>query len=354
LTWAGASSFGPGVGSSAIVIDDDGHIVPHRHAVAGLLTNHVRGHRTDTQNGGNTGTVPQTLINESVTFDGYATMGNGHAGSLTLTNQAAGTYDADNSADAFIFDTGNTITNAGLFEATGGATLEFESTVANNPTAVNNVGGTVQAGAGSEVELLNAKISGGTVSTAATGTIVGNGTSAIDNAVINNTGTIETGGTFTLDGDTINGGTLTGIAAGDIYNVDSGKTLTLNGITALGSVSGATGTVDNAGTIALENTLTLGGTNFTLALDDAAWWGSTARRSRAPAPTPRRFSTTATPSSARHDRGSGHYQRERRRDRGGAQSRRRAGRSSSFPSPTTAAVRSTRRLTHRHDPRCRG
>ena len=65
------------------------------------------------------------------------------------------------------------------------------------------------------------------------------------------------------------GGTLTGIAAGAIYNVDSGKTLTLNGITALGSVSGATGTLDNAGTITLENTLTLGGTNFTLALEDA-------------------------------------------------------------------------------------
>ena len=266
FTWAGASSFG---GSGAVIIDDNGHIVHTGTLSQGFSQTTFEGTGTDTQNGGNMGTVPQTLINESVTFDGFTQMGSGHAGSLTLTNQAAGTYDADNSAHAFIFDTGNTITNAGLFEATGGATLEIESTVNNNRTTVNNAGGNVTAGANSEVELLNATVNGGTVSTAATGTLVGNGASAIDNAIINNTGTIETGGTFTLDGDTINGGTLTGIAAGAIYNVDSGKTLTLNGITALGSVSGATGTLDNAGTVTLENTLTLGGTNFTLALDGA-------------------------------------------------------------------------------------
>ena len=119
----------------------------------------------------------------------------------------------------------------------------------------------MQVDAGDTLTLSGASISGGTISIAATGELVGSGTSAIDNATIDNSGSLETGGTFTLDGDTVDGGILTGAGGGggnNIINIDAADTLTLNGVTAQGNTDG-TGTVDNSGTILLENTLTLAG-----------------------------------------------------------------------------------------------
>ena len=270
LTWAGASSFG---GPGAIVIDNNGHIIHTGTLSIGFPQVTFEGSGTVTENGGNTGTEPQILINAGNTFDGYGQFGNGNGTSLTLTNEAAGTFDADVSAHNLILDTGNSITNAGTFEATAGATLEIESTVPGDTTVVNNAGGRVNAEANSEVLLSNATVSGGTVSAAATGIIVGSGTSAIDNAIINNAGTLETAGTFTLDNDTVNGGIITGTGTPGTgtpgtLNIDSGDTLTLNGVTVRGGGDGGTGTVDNSGTITLENMLTISGANFTLALNN--------------------------------------------------------------------------------------
>ena len=150
------------------------------------------------------------------------------------------------------------------------ARLRSKARFADDTTVVTNTGaGSVAAGAGSEVLLSNATIDGGTVSIAATSELVGTGTSAIDNATIDNSGSLETGGTFTLDDDTVDGGIITGAASGNnsVINVDAANTLTLNGVTAQGNTDG-TGTADNSGTITLENTLTLAGTGFTLLLDD--------------------------------------------------------------------------------------
>ena len=227
---------------------------------------------TVTENGGNMG-VASTVINKGNSFDGYGQQGNGTAGFLTITNEAAGTYDADVTGHAFIWDAGaSTITNQGVVEATNGGIFEIESTVADDTTVVTNTGaGSVAADAGSEVLLSNATISGGTVSIAATGELVASGTSAIDNATIDNSGSLETGGAFTLDDDTISGGIITGAGGGggnNSINIDAADTLTLNGVTAQGNTNG-TGTVDNSGTIVLENTLTLAGTGVTLLLNDA-------------------------------------------------------------------------------------
>ena len=269
LTWAGASSFG---GPDAIIIDNNGQIIHAGTLSIGFLQVTFEGSGTVTENGGNMGTEPQILINEGNTFDGYGQMGNGTAGWLTLTNQAAGTFNADNSSHPYILDPGSSITNAGTFEATNGGTLEIESTVANDTTILNNTGGSgiLQVGANSEVLLSNATVSGGMVSITATGELVATGVSAIDNAIIDNSGSLETGGTFTLDGDTVDGGILTGTGGGggqNIINVDAAYTLTLNSVTAQGNTDG-TGTVDNSGTILLDNTLTLAGTGVTLLFDD--------------------------------------------------------------------------------------
>ena len=269
LTWAGASSFGSGTAGGVSIIDNNGHIIHTGTLQLSFSTSTFEGTGTDTENGGNTG-VPSTLINEGNTFDGYGQQGGGNPGSLTIINQAAGTFDADVAGHAFIWDAGaSTITNQGVVEATNGATFEIESTVADDTTVVSNSGGNVEAGASSEVLLSNATIDGGTVSIAATSELVGSGTSAIDNATIDNSGSLETGGTFTLDDDTVDGGTITGAASSNnsVINVDAANTLTLNGVTAQGNTDG-TGAADNSGTITLENTLTLAGTGFTLLLDD--------------------------------------------------------------------------------------
>ena len=203
LTWAGASSFEPGTAGGVSIIDNNGQIIHTGTLQLGFSTSTFEGTGTDTENGGNTG-VPSTLINEGNTFDGYGQQGSGNPGSLTIINQAAGTFDADVAGHAYIWDAGtSTITNQGVVEATNGGTFEIESTVADDTTVVTNTGaGSIAAGAGSEVLLSNATIDGGTISIAATGELVATGASTIDNATIDNSGSLETGGAFTLDDDT--------------------------------------------------------------------------------------------------------------------------------------------------------
>ena len=85
---------------------------------------------------------------------------------------------------------------------------------------------------------------------------------------------MESGGTLTLDGDTINGGILVG--SGDIhgaaFNVDQHSTLTLNAVTVEGSSGGGSAMVSNAGTITLENGLTIGGMSTILDLSGGGFF----------------------------------------------------------------------------------
>ncbi len=280
LIWAGASAFGGPGDSGTIVIDNNGQILHTGTLAVGFSTSIFEGSGTITENGGNSSSIANTLINEGNTFDGYGGFGNGTAGWTTLENDA-GTIDADVSAVAFTIDTGNTATNAGTFEATNGATLEIESTVAGDTTIVDDTGGAVSAAASSEVLLSDATIgtsaagSGGTITIDTGGSLEGispgnggDGVAEIENAIINNSGELVTGGTFTLDDDTVNGGILTGAQTGNnTINVDANDTLTLNDVTVVGG-SGGTANADNSGTITLGTTLTLSGGPFTLALNN--------------------------------------------------------------------------------------
>jgi hypothetical protein len=123
--------------------------------------------------------------------------------------------------------------------------------VVQGPTTTN---GTVEADGGSTLDLENATISGGIVNVY--GVVDATGASAIDNATITNTGSLETGGTFTLDNDIINGGVLTGNAPNASFNVDQGDTTTLNGIAVLAG-NGVTAAVNNSGTVDIGTSLTL-------------------------------------------------------------------------------------------------
>ncbi|SHK35502.1 FecR family protein [Bradyrhizobium lablabi] len=114
-----------------------------------------------------------------------------------------------------------TVSNAGTLAANGGELDLIGETVSNsggtleavngsllvlNSTTVNNGGGAVEAvdsvaQTSSTVDLQNATINGGTVATISDGIInAAAGTNAINGAIVNNAGTLEsTGGTLTID-----------------------------------------------------------------------------------------------------------------------------------------------------------
>ncbi|MGV7214203.1 FecR domain-containing protein [Bradyrhizobium sp. UFLA05-112] len=113
---------------------------------------------------------------------------------------------------ALVATTSATIANAGTLQANGGeldingepvtntgtlATIN-DGTLKLISTTVTNTGATVSVDAGSTLDLVGATIDGGTLTLS--GTLVSTGISAINNADITNTGTIDVaGGTLTID-----------------------------------------------------------------------------------------------------------------------------------------------------------
>ena len=205
----------------------------------------------------------ETLTNVDNTISGAGTIGDAH---LTLINESLGVIDADG-VNALILDTGgNTITNAGLLEATNGATLEIKS-------SVDNGGGTIAAsGAGSVVELFGVTITDGTLESSGGGVIeTASGTSTLsgvtvndgsileasngtvidleDTTTLNGTVTFEGGGTFVLDPGVASIVGAAGVTGGTL-DIAAGATLTGSGyIGNAGSPDATSLTLDNAGTI---------------------------------------------------------------------------------------------------------
>ena len=242
------------------------------------------------------------LTNSSDYIEGAGQIGDG-SGFLALSNGQGGDIDATISGQTLTLDTGDAIINIGALGGLYGATLVIDDRVSNNVNGDINAGSnspatgtviienvvtnsstaTVNAYAGSTVELENGVITGGTVTTAAAsdslaaGVILATGTSEIDHATFTNNGTIEIGGTITFDDDIVNGGIITGAnnnSHGSL-NVDSGSTLALNGIAVDGTSGGGGGGDDsnvapfnNAGAVTLGTTLTLGGNALTLEFND--------------------------------------------------------------------------------------
>ena len=200
------------------------------------------------------------FVGDSV--DNFGTISADHGGNVlfngaTITNESGAIISATNSGTVTFQQ--STVGNAGTITANGGVVNIVDGTVENKAGVIE------ASGAGLSVQLTDATIKDGTVSIAANSVILATGISAINNATINSSGMLETGGTFTLDGDTINGGIITGAGVGNsVINIDLNSTLVLDSVTALGN---GTGAADNAGTILLQNTLSLGGSAFTLLLN---------------------------------------------------------------------------------------
>ncbi len=85
--------------------------------------------------------IPE-LDNIDNTISGAGTIGSGN-GDLILTNESDGTIDADVSGATLSLNTGNTISNDGLLEATNGGTLDIHDAVYNTGTLEADYGGTL-------------------------------------------------------------------------------------------------------------------------------------------------------------------------------------------------------------------
>jgi hypothetical protein len=187
--------------------------------------------------------VNGTLDNQNNTISGSGSMGS----TGTLTNRGVINATSANHNHLLISYSGDLVTNTGTMEASSGGTLDIG-------TNVTNTGGTIQA-------------------------LAGTGTSA--------------GGTATLTGVTVTGGTLktsgTGVNTGVVISTNS----TFNGIANAGTLQVADnsqsfleGTIDNIGLIQLLSTsqgsnlriignVTLSGSGSLTMLNKTSVWGKT-------------------------------------------------------------------------------
>jgi hypothetical protein len=92
-----------------------------------------------------------TLTNVDNTISGAGQIGSGD-GTLTLVNEAHGTIDANVAGGTLTLETGTTITNDGILEATNGGTLQIDDPVIGNGNAII-AGGTLVFDAQSNVNV---------------------------------------------------------------------------------------------------------------------------------------------------------------------------------------------------------
>ena len=96
-------------------------------------------------------TAATTLTNVDNTISGAGQIGIGD-GNLTLVNEAHGTIDANVAGGTLTLDTGHTITNDGVLEATNGGTLQIDDAVSGGGSAII-AGGTLIFDAQSNVNV---------------------------------------------------------------------------------------------------------------------------------------------------------------------------------------------------------
>ena len=186
--------------------------------------------------------TPVTLTNVDNTIQGY-TYG-AISGPLTLIN--GGTINANTLSQEIGFDSGTTLSNTGVLEATGGGTL--------NATAVTSTGGSIIADGldnsgrfinpGTTVQFASQSITGGSV-LATNSAQVHLGTGTVTGATI----TASNSGSVLFYGSDIQGGTLNNVSG--TIGPALGYSVTLDGSTAAGAVT-------------IQGTYTNGSTNLTV------------------------------------------------------------------------------------------
>ena len=216
-------------------------------AVSGTLSIDATGGIFDLDSGNGAGTVTltggtmeaaaagQTLVNLDNTIEGDGAIGTGD-GHLTLEN-IFGTIDANISGETLTINTGNTVTSAGLLEATNGGILDIQDGTVDNAGTIL-IASTLEIGStltltGSGVVALE----GGVIDPIVESTLTN-----VDNTI---SGSGEIGPNLTL----VNAGTVDANFVGETLTVDTGSTVTNTGT--LEATAGGTlvidDRVDNAG-----------------------------------------------------------------------------------------------------------
>ncbi len=176
----------------------------------------------------------QTLDNVNNVITGQGTIGAGGSGNtdLTLKNESAGTIDANVATKTLTIDTGNTISNAGLLEATAGGILDVKDALSNSDDVT-------ASGSGSKVTLEgNVTNTGGTLLATGGGELDVKAATITDN--LDGTEQINTGSELLVDSSHL---TLNGDGTGQV--VLSGTAL----ITGASELENVNKTISGAGTI---------------------------------------------------------------------------------------------------------
>jgi hypothetical protein len=147
---------------------------------------------------------------------------------LTIIIRSGGLIDANASGLALVVDPGaGDLSNLGLMRASAGGFLRLTG---NGGGIFDNTGGTILAAAGSEVQLTGgAFVTGGALATEGSGTIRNIGSATLDN--LTNTGTFiaNNGTATTFSGTIVNTGTLSLASSGSFTDLFINSSVTLTG-----------------------------------------------------------------------------------------------------------------------------
>jgi hypothetical protein len=198
-----------------------------------------------TMNNGQIGTnsVPYTLTNPGL-IQGWGVIGSNATtyGNMPLNN--TGTINANVSGKTLsLLSFVGPITNAGLFEATNGGTLNLQTT-----PAINNQNGVILAGNGSTVDITNVTIQGGKLTTHGTGLMQTNGGATLDASSLGAI-TLTDGSTYTAGA--AGSGTITAVTGTLNLGTVTGSTLALGG--ALELIGDTTVVTPGSGSVTMAN-----------------------------------------------------------------------------------------------------
>ena len=170
-----------------------------------------------------------------------------------LTNQA--TINANSSGNSLSVQTSTAgFTNTGTLEASNGGTLLL---VAGSVVTLNNAGGTIQALAGSTVQLEGYRLAGGTMTTSGSGVFQNINSSYYNN--ITNNGAFQTinGNYAIFEGTIVNNGTFSAPNGG--YQINGNVTLKGTGTVSGGNAGLFHSSFVGGGTLTLQQPLSGGG-----------------------------------------------------------------------------------------------
>ena len=165
-------------------------------------------------------TSAMTLTNLDNTISGAGQLG---SGTMRLVNGAAGVIDANASVGLILDTVGETVTNAGLIEATGAGGL-----VIRNTSIDDSGGGVILAGSGSHIALQGADLIGGTLESAGTGAIktYQGGSNTLDGraSALDNEGkvVVQNGTALTVEGAIVNTNRIDLISSGSLTTLTIG------------------------------------------------------------------------------------------------------------------------------------